>query len=117
IATRHFTRLTARLCPPYRQHHAFRRAVVTKQYSARARRHFGAFAAAFAAAAAVLALSGGLAAAQTTVRIARQYGISYLPLTVMEERKLLEQHARQLGLEVKTEWIQFPGGPPAKGGT
>jgi len=52
------------------------------------------------------------AAAPTTVRIAKQFGISYLPLTVMEEKKLLEEHGRQMGLELKTEWIQFTGGPP-----
>jgi ABC-type nitrate/sulfonate/bicarbonate transport system substrate-binding protein len=72
-------------------------------------------AAAIAVAVAVVALmaTGGSASAQTkTVRIARQYGVSYLPLTIMEERRLLEQHGRQLGLDLKTEWIQFTGGPP-----
>jgi len=31
----------------------------------------------------------------STVRIAKQFGISYLTLTVMEERKLIEKHAKQ----------------------
>lgn len=53
------------------------------------------------------------AVAQTrTVRIAKQFGISYLPLTVMEEKKLLEQHGRQMGLDLKSEWVKFTGGPP-----
>jgi NitT/TauT family transport system substrate-binding protein len=53
------------------------------------------------------------ASAQTkTVRLAKQFGISYLPLTVMEEKKLLEEHGKKLGLDLKTDWIQFTGGPP-----
>jgi len=61
----------------------------------------------------MIAAAGGPAAAQTrTVRIAKQFGISYLPLTVMEEKKLLEEHGRKMGLDLKTEWIQFTGGPP-----
>jgi NitT/TauT family transport system substrate-binding protein len=47
-----------------------------------------------------------------TVRIAKQFGISYLPLTVMESEKLLEKHAKAAGLDVTTQWIQFTGGTP-----
>jgi NitT/TauT family transport system substrate-binding protein len=47
-----------------------------------------------------------------TVRLAKQYGISYLPLTVMEEKNLLEEQGKKLGLDLKTEWVQFTGGPP-----
>lgn len=46
----------------------------------------------------------------STVRIAKQFGISYLTLTVMEERKLIEKHAKQEGLDVKTEWLRFSAG-------
>jgi NitT/TauT family transport system substrate-binding protein len=46
------------------------------------------------------------------VRIAKQYGISYLPLTVMEEKKLLEAEGKKLGLDLSTEWLRFTGGPP-----
>ena len=46
------------------------------------------------------------------VRLAKQFGISYLPLTLMEENKLLEKNAKSLGLEVTTEWVQFTGGTP-----
>jgi NitT/TauT family transport system substrate-binding protein len=55
----------------------------------------------------------GSALAQTkTVRLAKQFGISYLPLTIMEEKKLLEQHGKRLGLDLATEWVKFTGGPP-----
>ncbi len=54
----------------------------------------------------------GASAQAQTVRIAKQFGISYLPLTIMEERHLLEQEGKKLGLELKTEWIKFTGGPP-----
>ncbi len=43
-------------------------------------------------AAAAFALAGGDAAAETaTIRIAQQFGISYLPLAVMKQRALLEE--------------------------
>ena len=46
------------------------------------------------------------------VRIATQYGISYLPMTIMAEKKLIEQEGKKLGLDLSTEWIRFTGGPP-----
>ncbi len=53
------------------------------------------------------------AAAQTkTIRLAKQFGISYLPLTIMEEKKLLEAHGKRLGLDLQTEWVKFTGGTP-----
>ena len=63
-------------------------------------------------AAVVLAVAGSAKAETTTVRIAKQFGISYLPLTVMEEKKLLEEHGKRLGLDLKSEWLQFTGGTP-----
>ena len=70
-------------------------------------------AAAAAAALAGMQLGAGSALAQTkTVRLAKQFGISYLPLTIMEENKLLEQHGKRLGLDLATEWVKFTGGPP-----
>jgi NitT/TauT family transport system substrate-binding protein len=45
------------------------------------------------------------------VRIATQYGISYLPLTVMAEKKLLESEGRKLGLDLKAQWMRFGTGP------
>jgi NitT/TauT family transport system substrate-binding protein len=64
--------------------------------------------------AALLYLAGGLpATAQSvTVRIARQFGISYMPLTIMEQKHLLEAQGKALGLEIKTEWVQFTSGTP-----
>jgi len=47
------------------------------------------------------------------VRIAKQFGISYLPLMVMEDLQLIEKHAKAAGLgDVKTNWLQFAGGAP-----
>jgi NitT/TauT family transport system substrate-binding protein len=61
----------------------------------------------------LLAISAAVPAkAQTTVRLAKQFGISYLPLTVMEHKKLLEQHGKKLGLDLKTDWVRFTGGTP-----
>jgi len=51
-------------------------------------------------------------AAPRVVRIATQYGISYLPLTIMAEKHLLEAEGKKLGLDLSTEWIRFIGGPP-----
>lgn len=61
-----------------------------------------------------LALCLGVAPAHAEVqevRLARQYGIAYLPLMVMQEQKLIEKHTRELGLpDVKVSWNQFTGG-------
>lgn len=61
----------------------------------------------------VLLAFGVSAWAETkTVRLAKQLGISYLPLTIMEEKKLLEEHGKRLGLDLKTEWVTFTSGAP-----
>ncbi|MEA2839524.1 MAG: sulfonate transport system substrate-binding protein [Methylobacteriaceae bacterium] len=45
------------------------------------------------------------------VRISKGYGILYLPLIVMEDRKLLENKAAEAGLgAVKVTWYLFDGG-------
>lgn len=67
----------------------------------------GLFAAAFGFA---LTLTGAAHAEVDTVRIAKQYGISYLPLTMMEEQKLLEKHAKAEGIDLKVEWLRFSAG-------
>ena len=65
---------------------------------------------------AVLALLAAYPAAaqeQPQIRLAKQFGISYLPLTVMEERKLLEKHTQAAGLaNIKVEWAQLASGAP-----
>ncbi len=44
------------------------------------------------------------------ISIAQQYGVSFLPLMVMERDKLVEKHARAEGLpEVKVNWIKVAG--------
>ena len=56
--------------------------------------------------------SPGAEAQVKTVRLAKQFGISYLPLTIMEDKKLLEEQAQKLGVEVRTEWLQLSAGSP-----
>jgi len=62
--------------------------------------------------AATLLMLPGAKAETRTVRIATQYGISYLPLTIMAEKNLLEAEGKKLGLDLKAEWVRFTGGPP-----
>lgn len=53
----------------------------------------------------------GMAQAQTEVRVARQYGIAYIPLMVMQDQQLIEKQAARLGLTgLKITWQQFTGG-------
>jgi NitT/TauT family transport system substrate-binding protein len=67
--------------------------------------------------AALLALGAGPAAAraeQAELRIAKQFGLGYLPLLVLEEQKLVERRAAAAGLgEVKVSWVTLSGGPAA----
>lgn len=45
------------------------------------------------------------------LRIAVQFGITYLPLTVAREQKLIEREARAAGLaEPNVSWLQLSGG-------
>lgn len=66
------------------------------------------------AAAALLLGVVGIAPARaevSEVRISKGYGMLYLPLFVMQERKLLEKHAAQAGLgDVKVTWLTLDGG-------
>lgn len=65
------------------------------------------------AAVALLALAGAAGAARAEpVRIARQFGLSYLPLILMQDRGLLEAEGKARGLELVPEWVTFTGGPP-----
>lgn len=57
------------------------------------------------------ALSAPARAEVTEMKVARQYGISYLPLMIMQDQKLIEKHAAQVGLpNLKVSWVQFAGG-------
>ncbi|HEY4296057.1 MAG TPA: ABC transporter substrate-binding protein [Paraburkholderia sp.] len=57
-------------------------------------------------------LASGVARAELSeVKIARQYGVSYLPLMIMQDQKLLEKHAAQMGIkDLKVSWVEFAGG-------
>src|SRR3954471_23209057 len=59
-----------------------------------------------------LVLGSSVDAQTRTVRVATQYGISYLPLTIVEKLKLLEKQGRRLGLDLRTDWVRFTGGTP-----
>lgn len=67
---------------------------------------------AIALAASLAASAATVARAEaSTVRIAQQFGITYLPLMYMEHEKLLEKHAKQQGMgDVTVEWVQFGSG-------
>lgn len=58
-----------------------------------------------------VSLLPGIAEAET-VRIARQFGISYLPLILMQDAGLLEHEGRARGIDLTVDWITFTGGPP-----
>ena len=60
---------------------------------------------------AALAPRPALAAEVDEIHIAKQYGISYLPLMLMEDQKLVEKHAKALGQPgLKVQWSTFAGG-------
>lgn len=60
---------------------------------------------------AVAALLAAPAAAQTSeIRLARQFSMGYLQFNVMEHLRLIEKHARALGLsDVRVSWVTFNG--------
>lgn len=63
-----------------------------------------------AACAVALIASGARAAEVTEVKIARQYGIGYLPMMIMEQERLVEKHAKLAGLPAITvTWATFAG--------
>ena len=49
-------------------------------------------------------------AEMSEIKVAQQYGISYLPLMIMEEQKLIEKQAKVLGVDVAVGWARFAGG-------
>ncbi len=53
-----------------------------------------------------------LPAQAETLRIARQFGISYLPLILMQDAGLIEAEARARGMDLQAEWTVFTGGGP-----
>lgn len=61
-------------------------------------------------AAASIAASAPARAELAEITVAKQYGISYLPLMLMEDGNLIEKHAKAAGVDVKVRWATFAGG-------
>lgn len=63
------------------------------------------------AAALVLAVSSLAAAAEVSeLKVVRQFGISFLPILVMQDKKLFEKHAKAAGLDTQANYMQLSGG-------
>ena len=64
-----------------------------------------------AAVALMVPLAGTARAEVKEVRLAKQYGLSYLSLIVMEENRLIEKHVKKAGLgDIKVIWATFGSG-------
>ena len=46
----------------------------------------------------------------TELKVVRQFGISFLPLLVMQDKKLFEKHAKAEGLDTQATYMQVSGG-------
>ena len=52
----------------------------------------------------------GAYAEVSEINVAQQYGVSFLPLMVMEREKLVEKHGKALGLpDLKANWVSVAG--------
>jgi NitT/TauT family transport system substrate-binding protein len=59
---------------------------------------------------AVSATFAGVAKAEVSeLTVAQQYGVSFLPLMVMEKNQLIEKHAAAAGLALKVSWAKVAG--------
>lgn len=64
-----------------------------------------------AAALFIAAGAGNVQAEVSHLTVARQYGVSYLPLIVMQHDKLIQKQAARLGVaHLKVRWYRFAGG-------
>jgi NitT/TauT family transport system substrate-binding protein len=64
----------------------------------------------FAGAVALLGLLSPAWGQVPEIRLAKQFSMGYLQLNVMEHQKLIEKHAKLLGIpEVKVSWLQMNG--------
>jgi NitT/TauT family transport system substrate-binding protein len=59
---------------------------------------------------ALLSLSTTARAEMAEFKVAKQYGIGYLPLMLMEDGKLIEKYAKAAGVDVTVNWLTFAGG-------
>src|SRR3954470_2905814 len=56
------------------------------------------------------ALARPAAGESNEISVAQQYGVSFLPLMVMERDKLVEKHTKAAGLpDVKVNWVKVAG--------
>jgi NitT/TauT family transport system substrate-binding protein len=63
-----------------------------------------------AAAALLLAGTAASRAEVSEVTVAQQFGVSFLPLMLMERDQLIEKHAQAAGIAgLKTNWVRFAG--------
>jgi NitT/TauT family transport system substrate-binding protein len=62
------------------------------------------------AAALGLLAAGTAAHAEGQIRIAQQFGIVYLLLDVAKDQKLIEQHGKAAGIDIKVDFLQLSGG-------
>src|SRR5271169_5658288 len=58
----------------------------------------------------LIALPAFASADLAEIKVAKQYGISYLPLMLIEDGKLIEKHAKAAGVDVTVTWATFAGG-------
>jgi NitT/TauT family transport system substrate-binding protein len=71
------------------------------------RKQFFQFAAALGLATVVAAAP---AQAEGRLRVAQQFGITYLLLNIAQDQKLIEKHGKQLGVPIAVDWVQLSGG-------
>ena len=61
-------------------------------------------------AATLVVLPAFASAELSEIKVAKQYGISYLPLMLIEDGKLIEKYAKATGVDVTVTWATFAGG-------
>src|SRR5437868_1776458 len=90
-----------------------RHRVVRKSLIRDARRNLGAIMAMLSRTLSALllaVLAFGATAEVGEINVAQQYGVSFLPLMVMERDKLVEKHAKAEGIgDVKVNWVKVAG--------
>lgn len=59
-----------------------------------------------------MAVSSGAAKAQQEIKIGVGFGISFLPMYIVDEFKLIEKHGKSNGLDLKTSYHRFSGSGP-----